>query len=63
MVEGHFADLEIIFKTAVVAADDLPFGLARLYGMVSDQSSEMVHVFRSPVPALEWLGVPSQVLG
>ena len=62
MVEGHFDGLGVEFKTAVIAPDDLPFGLARLYEMVSDQSPETVQVFRSPSPALKWLRVPPDVL-
>ena len=62
MVESRLAELVIEFKTAVIASDDLPFGLARLYEMVSDESPEAVHVFRAVPPALEWLNVPSHLL-
>ena len=62
MVEHRFEGLGIDFKTAIIASADLPYGLARLYEMVSEQSPESVQVFRSSSAAVEWLGVPESVL-
>jgi len=51
------------FKTAVVAPEDLPFGMARVYGALTDQSSENVRVFRELKTALEWIGVDESIIG
>ena len=63
IVERRFADLDIEFKTAVIAGSDLAFGLARLFQMVSHGSPESVRVFKNPGLALEWVGAPPDLLG
>lgn len=50
------------FKTAVIAERDLPYGIARMYGSISDGSGEETRVFRKESEALSWLGVERSVL-
>ena len=50
------------FKTAVVAPDDLEFGLARMYELLSEESPESVMVFRELDQALAWIGVDASLL-
>ena len=57
MVEGYVAGKCDRFKSAVVAPKDLPFGLARLYEALSEESPESVKVFRNMKDALGWVGV------
>jgi hypothetical protein len=49
--EGH------AFKTAIVAPENLPFGLARMYEAYALESPESVKVFRELEDALEWIGI------
>ncbi len=50
------------FKTAVVAPDDLHFGIARIYEVHSSESPEIVMVFRDLNRAFEWLGIENTLL-
>ena len=61
-IESQTPDSVGEFKTAVVAPEDLSFGLARMYGFYSDDSSEAVRVFRDSEKALDWLGAPRELL-
>ncbi len=45
------------FRTAIVATDDLPYGLARIYQVISESSPEEVSVFRNMSQARYWLGL------
>jgi hypothetical protein len=63
MVESYLRGRCEGFKTAVVAHEDLPFGMARIYAALSDQSPESVRVFRDLKAALEWIGVDESVMG
>ena len=45
------------FRTAIVAPQDLSFGLSRLYQILSSDSPEEVMVFRSLLEANYWLGL------
>lgn len=51
-----------VFKTAVIAPDDLPFGLARVYEAVSVDTLESVRVFRDLKLAFEWLEIEDPLL-
>jgi hypothetical protein len=62
MVEGYTAGKCEGFKTAVIASEDLPFGLARMYEAVSNESPESVMVFRTVEAALEWMGVGESLI-
>ena len=62
LVEGYIAGKCDGFKTAVIAPEDLPYGLARLYEAVSEESPENVMVFRDLNQALEWIGVDDSIL-
>ena len=60
IIESHLVSLEaedVSFRTAAVFGNDLGFGLARLYEMVSVDSPETVRVFREMAAAREWLGL------
>lgn len=50
------------FKTAIIAPEDLPFGLARVYEAVSKETPESVMVFRDLNNAFEWLGLENTLL-
>jgi hypothetical protein len=50
------------FKTAVIAPEDLPFGLARIYAAISSETPERVMVFRDLNKAFEWLGIEDSLL-
>ena len=61
-VDEYVGGLDGKFKTAVIAPNDLPFGLARIYGVAAEGSTESVRVFRSEVDALDWVGVDKNTL-
>ncbi len=44
-----------VIKVAVYSPNDLPFGLARMYEAMSDESVQKVHVFREREEAEAWL--------
>ena len=44
-------------KVAIVAGDDVVYGLGRLYQIVQEPTSELVEVFRDIVEARKWLGL------
>lgn len=50
------------FKTAIVASDDLPYGLARMYDAISTDSPENVRVFKELDEALDWIGIDGSLL-
>jgi len=43
------------WRVAVVAPQDVVFGLARMYGLFREDSPELVRVFRDLASAEEWL--------
>jgi len=52
-------------KLAIVASEDLAFGLGRMYGTrreMNRKTTKQVEVFRSREKALEWLGVRKEDL-
>ena len=57
LVTSYTINAKIQFKTAIIAPDDLPFGLGRLYEAYSDESPESTSVFREIDKAFEWLGL------
>jgi len=46
------------WRVAVVAPQDVVFGLARMYGLFREDSPELVRVFRDLASAEEWLASP-----
>jgi hypothetical protein len=50
------------FRNAIVAPDDLPFGLARMYKAFCAESSENVMVFRDVASAVEWMGLNPELI-
>jgi hypothetical protein len=55
-VQDSVGDLSGTFQTAVLVADNLPFGMARMYSAFAEESPEAVRVFRELEEALVWLG-------
>jgi hypothetical protein len=49
-------------KRAIVAPNDLEFGMARMFGVFVERFGQQVRVFRSIEEACEWLGVPVSAL-
>lgn len=47
-----------VIKVAVYSPHDLPFGLARMYEAMADESVQKVHVFRERGEAESWLARP-----
>lgn len=60
LAQSAVGDAAVSFRTAVVVEDDLPFGLARMYGTFADTLAEDVQVFRDEGEAIEWLAVPEE---
>jgi len=58
LVESYLNEKYLDFKTAIVAPEDLSYGLSKLYESYSEHSPETIMVFREAKDALEWLGVP-----
>jgi hypothetical protein len=44
-------------RRAVIVATDVVFGMARMYGLMSDDTPDELRVFREEAEALEWLGI------
>ena len=55
MVRQRLGDKCAGFKTAIIAPEDLSFGLSRMYEMLSDDSPESVKVFRERDEAWAWI--------
>ena len=60
-VRQQFAGSEEGPKVAVVAPEDISFGLARMYGALSDAVPWKFVVFRDAEAALSWLGLPENL--
>jgi hypothetical protein len=43
-------------KRAIVAPDNLPFGIARMFATFAEGHGQTMHVFRSRAEAIAWLG-------
>ncbi len=55
------AEADVHVRCAVVAPEDLPFALSRVYGAHADFAGrEEVQVFRDSESAADWLGVPEK---
>jgi ribosome modulation factor len=57
-IKGHGVE----FRSAVIASDELAQALIRLYGAINEESKEDACVFQTVDAAVEWLGVPEEVL-
>ena len=57
MAESFLARKTTVFKTAVIAPEDLNYEMARLYQTVSQESPENVQVFREIYDGLAWIGL------
>ncbi|MDD9933952.1 MAG: hypothetical protein OXT09_10125 [Myxococcales bacterium] len=49
-------------RCAIVAADDLAYGFARMYQLGHEDAGEHVRIFRNREDALEWLGLEEGAL-
>ncbi len=55
----YLAEADVRVRCAVVAPEDLPFALSRVYGAHADFAGrEEVHVFRDAGSAADWLCIP-----
>jgi hypothetical protein len=61
-VGRQFADTKTEPKVAVVAPQDISFGLARMYEAFSDTVPLEFKVFRGAEAALSWLGLPENLV-
>jgi hypothetical protein len=61
-MQGRYADTGAHPKVAVVAPEDLSFGLARMYEVFADGVPWDFVVFRVADAALAWLGVPEDFM-
>jgi len=52
--EAHAGGL-VVGPTAVVADNDVVYGMARMYALLAEFENAPVEVFREVEPALEWL--------
>jgi len=50
----------IAINVAIIAPNDLPFGIARIYEAYAYDSSECVKVFRKVNDALNWIGMKDE---
>ena len=57
-MRGKLADVHTRPKVAVLAPNDLSFGLARMYEVFSDSIEWEFTVFRALDAALAWIGAP-----
>ena len=57
-----FGDKQVHAKVAVIAPQDLSFGLARMYEIYSETVPVDFVVFRAADAALAWLGAPEDLL-
>lgn len=62
-VQQQFAAAESGPKVAVVAPDDISFGMARMYEALSDSVPWEFKVFRDAAAAVSWLGLPEKIVG
>ena len=61
-VSGRLAGIVTHPKVAVVASQDLSFGLARMYEVFADSVPWDFVVFRAIDAALAWLGLPENLM-
>jgi hypothetical protein len=62
IAEKSFGGNDPVTKVAVVAPQDLSFGLARLYEILADSAKWDFVVFRAIDTALAWLGLPEDLI-
>ena len=62
IAEQYYSDVSAQPKIAVVAPEDISFGLARMYEVFSDSVPWKFSVFRDIDTALEWLGVSKKLI-
>ena len=57
MVAHHLHGKSEGFRTAIIAPEDIHYGMSRMYEMISEGTIENVRVFRKPNEAIMWIGV------
>ena len=57
LVKSYVKEKGIEFKTAIIAPEDLQFGLSRVYEAISHESPEKIMVFRDLNDAFDWLDI------
>ena len=58
--ESFLGQQAATMRTAVYAPHDLPFGLARMYAAMAENSPELIAIFRDREAAWLWLDQPKQ---
>lgn len=61
-MQEMYTDKTVLPKVAVIAPEDLSFGLARMYEVFTSHLSWDFAVFRAPDVALAWLRAPENLL-
>lgn len=61
-VEKQFAETNAHPKIAIVAPEDISFGLSRMYDFYTDPVPWDLEIFRSIDSALAWLGLPEDFM-
>lgn len=61
LVKSYVKEKGIEFKTAIIAPEDLQFGLSRVYEAISHESPEEIMVFRDLNNAFDWLGIDIKI--
>jgi hypothetical protein len=56
-VAAALTDQKTIGKIAILASQEVEFGLGRMIEMLSDESATQIRVFRAEADARSWLGV------
>jgi hypothetical protein len=62
LARSHYPEGGAPARTAILARDDLSFGLGRMYEGLTSRSAEEVMVFREFEAACAWLGVAPELL-
>ena len=61
-IREHYGTITGRLKVAVLAPEDTSFGFARMYEGLSSRMSWQFMVFRATNDALEWLGLPENLM-
>jgi hypothetical protein len=56
-VDAEHAGMLTAYKLAIVAPQDLTFGMARMYQLFTERDAHQVGVFRTVTEAEAWLGI------
>lgn len=57
LIEEALRAARHVQPAAIIASQDLAYGLSRMYQAFSDEALQTVEVFRDPTEAIDWLNV------